>query len=103
MRRSSLNAESHGPWSHTAARGLVAFARNASTARTLCQRFMASSTGQRQRDSAMIVWAERTTGASVVHPKPQPANNRLSARGGPFVCPCRPVCRARWACSAFKR
>jgi len=51
----------------------------------------------------MIVWAESTVGASVVNPKTQPAKKRLAALGVPFLCPCRHVCRARLACSTFKR
>jgi hypothetical protein len=103
IRRSSLNAESHCPWSHTAARGRHAFARHASTSRPRFQRFIALSPCPRHRSSALLVWAERTAGASVVQTNTQPATKRRAADGVPFFCPCRHVCRARLACSAGKR
>ena len=46
---------------------------------------------------------ESIVGASVVKTNTQPANQRLSAVGVPFLWPCRHFCRARLACSAFKR
>ena len=41
-------------------------------------------------------WAESIAGASVVKTNTQPANQRLSAVGVPFLWPCRHFCRHDW-------